>query len=180
VRGRATVLPGKWLRCAFNSRTANSAESFASSASGAAKPHVCFDRPPRQQPRLLKHHADPCACRTRHAALIVMVETGGGFQHGALAAPGRDRRTRQPRRLRAQSPKSESTSSRSPAAFVNALRAISTSSCTGRHRDSRISNGCTRTISMASTTATKTQLNRRAKEECRIAGRRRRSRSQRR
>src|SRR6266403_1841807 len=50
---------------------------------------LCFIRPPRQQPRLLKYHADPCACRTRHAALIVMVETGEDLQHGALAAPGR-------------------------------------------------------------------------------------------
>src|SRR5258708_16762906 len=38
------------------------------------KPHVVIDRPPRQQPRLLKHHAYPCACRTGDAALIVVVE----------------------------------------------------------------------------------------------------------
>src|SRR5260370_1243333 len=28
------------------------------------KPHVVFDRPPGQQSRLLKHHADPCVRRT--------------------------------------------------------------------------------------------------------------------
>ena len=52
------------------------------------KPHVVIDRPPRQQPRLLKHHTYPCACRIGGAALIIMVEAGNDLQHGTLAAAG--------------------------------------------------------------------------------------------
>src|SRR5258708_26438847 len=52
------------------------------------KPHVVIARPPRQQPRLLKHHAYPCACRTDDTALIVVVEAGDDLQHGSLAAAG--------------------------------------------------------------------------------------------
>src|SRR5258708_3786527 len=52
------------------------------------KPHVVIDRPPRQQPRLLKYHAYPCACRIDDAALIVVVEAGNDLQHGTLAAAG--------------------------------------------------------------------------------------------
>src|SRR5712671_2139727 len=95
-----------------------------------SKPHVCLDRPPRQQPRLLKYHADPCTCRTRHAALIVMVETARIFSMVLLPHP--DGPTNTPTSPAPSAKlKSESTSNRSPAAFVNALRAISTSSCTG-------------------------------------------------
>src|ERR1019366_585162 len=52
------------------------------------KPHIVLDRPPGQQPWLLKHHADPRVRRTRYPALIVMVEAGHDLQQGALAAAG--------------------------------------------------------------------------------------------
>ena len=52
------------------------------------QPHIFFDRPPGQQPRLLEHHADPRAGRTRNAPLIIAVEAGENPQHGALAAAG--------------------------------------------------------------------------------------------
>src|SRR5260221_2035946 len=53
-----------------------------------SKPHIFLDRPPWQQPRLLEYHPEPGVCRTLDAALIVMVEAGDDFQHGALAAAG--------------------------------------------------------------------------------------------
>src|SRR4051794_26069601 len=53
------------------------------------KSHVVFNRPPGQQPRLLKHHSDPCVRLMRDAPLIVVVETGHDLQHGTLSAAGR-------------------------------------------------------------------------------------------
>src|SRR5258708_36647917 len=53
------------------------------------QPDILLDRSPGQQPRLLKHHAEPRAGRPRHAAPKIMVEAGENLEHGALAAAGR-------------------------------------------------------------------------------------------
>ena len=67
---------------------ANRAESSGFIGLRRGKPYIFFDRPPGQQPRLLEHHADPCAGRTRNASQIVGVKAGENPQHRALAAAG--------------------------------------------------------------------------------------------
>src|ERR1700704_2290219 len=144
-----------------------------------SKPHVFFDRPPRQQPRLLKHHGDPCLCRTRNAALIVMVETGEDLQHGALAAAGwADERAN----LSCTERKVEISDHVEPFAG----RVCERLAC---DTDLKL-HGAATEIAESQTAAPggfrwrapppRNSANRRAKERCRIAGRRRRFRSQRR
>src|ERR1700761_3214997 len=52
------------------------------------QPDILFDRAPRQQPRLLEHHADPYLLGARHAPSIIMIEAGENPEQGGLAATG--------------------------------------------------------------------------------------------
>src|SRR6185295_13517746 len=50
------------------------------------KPYVLLDRTPRQQPRLLEHHAEHAVRGQRYATLEVAVEPGNDPQQRGLAA----------------------------------------------------------------------------------------------
>ena len=53
------------------------------------EPHVLLHRAPRQEPRLLEHHAERAVRGQRHAAVEVAVEPGDDAQQGGLAAARR-------------------------------------------------------------------------------------------
>ena len=53
------------------------------------EPHVLLDRAPRQQPRLLEHHAERAVGGQLDAALEIAVEPGDDPQQRGLAAAGR-------------------------------------------------------------------------------------------
>src|SRR5262249_24523047 len=54
-----------------------------------SKPHVLLERAPRQQSRLLEHHAELTVVGERNGAVGVAVEAGDDPQQGGLAASGR-------------------------------------------------------------------------------------------
>ena len=53
------------------------------------QPHVLFHGAPRQQPRLLEHHAEPAVVGQMHRARIVGIEARDDAQQRGLAAAGR-------------------------------------------------------------------------------------------
>jgi len=56
---------------------------------GGGEPHIGLGRSPRQQPRLLEHHADTAGSRPVDGALKTAIEPGKDAQHRGLAAARR-------------------------------------------------------------------------------------------
>ena len=82
--------PGKCSRCAVEAeRCEQRRRASASVASRRREPHVLLDRAPRQQPRLLEHHAERAVRGQSHAALEVAIEPGDDAQQRGLAAARR-------------------------------------------------------------------------------------------
>ncbi len=52
------------------------------------EPHVLLDRAPRQQPRLLKYHAERAVSRQLHRAIVGLVQSRDDAQQRGLAAAG--------------------------------------------------------------------------------------------
>ena len=53
------------------------------------QPDIVLDRAPRQQPRLLEHHAEPAVMRQLHRAVVVAIEAGDDAEQCGLAAARR-------------------------------------------------------------------------------------------
>ena len=80
--------PGKCERWAASSSVSNRVASVVSSIR-RDQADILFDRAPRQQPRLLEHHAERAVVGEPDGAVVVAVEAGDDPQQRGLAAARR-------------------------------------------------------------------------------------------
>ena len=121
-----------------------------------AEPHVLFDRAPRQQARLLEHHAEPAVLRQAHGAGEIAVDPGDDAQKRRLAAAGRaDQRRHRAVPEARTSGRGERRAARPMPTGRICFRSEHQAG-RGRQRETCRSIGCTRKVSIASITRTKT------------------------
>ena len=120
------------------------------------KPHVLFDRAPRQQPRFLEYNTEPAVRRQPHAAFEFRIEPDDDAKQRGLAAAGRtdQRRDFAIRQSERHIAEHVEVGRRSGLAIGFALDA-DFKPVLGRQRETCRSNGCTTNVSIASMTATK-------------------------